>query len=84
MEGVHLGITGYMLPIETSTSSPHFVLTRRSAGCPFCPPNESTEAIEVTAVKPAAYTRSPVTVEGTLHLVGRSELGLFFRLDQAR
>ncbi len=82
--GVIFEITGYMLPVEANTTSPHFVLTRRSAGCPFCPPNEPTEAIEVFAAKPVAYTQSPVTVSGMLHLVGRSERGLFFRLDGAK
>lgn len=83
-EGVKFSITGYMLPVENSTHAAHFVLTRRSAGCPFCPPNEPTEAIEVFAAKPFDYTKAPVTVEGTLHLVASSEKGLFFRLDNAR
>ena len=82
-EGQHLSITGYMLPVEASTTSRHFVLTRRSAGCPFCPPNEPTEAMEVFAARPVAYTQAPVTAEGTLHLVARSGQGLFFRLDGA-
>ncbi|WP_375381880.1 hypothetical protein [uncultured Sphingomonas sp.] len=82
--GAAFEITGYMLPVDASTTSPHFVLTRRSTGCPFCPPNEPTEAIEVFSAKPVAYTQAPVTVSGTLHLVGRSEQGLFFRLDGAK
>lgn len=76
-------ITGYMLPVDTRTNSPHFVLTRRSAGCPFCPPNEPTEAMEVFATRPIQYTQSPVTVSGTLHLMAASEQGLFFRLTGA-
>ena len=83
-DGVRWSITGYMLPIESSTKAAHFVLTRRSAGCPFCPPNEPTEAIEIFATAPVAYTQAPVTVEGTLHLVARSAQGLFFRIDKAR
>lgn len=84
-QGGHVfNITGYMLPIERSSTSPHFVLTRRTAGCPFCPPNEPTEAIEVFATGPVAYTQAPVTIEGTLHLVSESAQGLFFRLDGAK
>ena len=83
-EGTRLTITGYMLPVESSTTSPHFVLTRRTAGCPFCPPNEPTEAIEVFATKPVAYTQAPVTIEGILHLVAESGQGLFYKLDGAR
>lgn len=84
MEGRSFSITGYMLPIEPSTHSAHFVLTRRSAGCPFCPPNEPTEAIEIFAAAPADYRQTPVTVEGRLHLVARSETGLFYRLERAK
>ncbi|BAI96730.1 hypothetical protein SJA_C1-18960 [Sphingobium indicum UT26S] len=84
MEGQSFSITGYMLPIETSTKSAHFVLTRRSAGCPFCPPNEPTEAIEIFATGPVDYRQTPVTVEGRLHLIARSETGLFYRLDRAK
>ena len=84
MEGHRFSISGYMLPIEASTTSAHFVLTRRSAGCPFCPPNEATEAMEIFSDKPIRYTQSPVTAEGILHLVARSEQGLFYRLDHAK
>ena len=73
-----------MLPDEPSLTSAHFVLTRRSAGCPFCPPNEPTEAIEVFSVASMEYTQAPVTVSGQLHLVARSETGLFYRLDHAK
>ncbi|WP_174280286.1 hypothetical protein [Sphingomonas bacterium] len=82
--GASFSITGYMLPVESSTTSPHFVLTRRSAGCPFCPPNEPTEAIEVFSSKPVAYTQSPITIEGTLQLVQESDKGLFFKLNGAK
>ena len=82
-DGKFFSISGYMLPVDTKTVSPHFVLTRRSTGCPFCPPNEPTEAIEVFASRPIAYTQAPVRIEGTLHLVAHSEKGLFFRLDTA-
>lgn len=84
MEGRPLDITGYMLPVEPTTHSAHFILTRRSTGCPFCPPNEPTEAIEVFAAAPVDYTQAPVTLQGRLHLVGQSQTGLFYRLDQAK
>ena len=84
LDGRPLIITGYMLPIEPTTHSAHFVITRRFTGCPFCPPNEPNEAIEVFTAKPADYTQAPVTITGQLHLVRASETGLFFRLDHAR
>ena len=84
LDGRPLVITGYMLPIEPTTHSSHFVITRRSTGCPFCPPNEPDEAIEVFAVQPIDYTQAPVTITGQLHLVRASGAGLFYRLDHAR
>ena len=83
MDKHRLAISGYMLPVEPTTHSAHFVLTRRSTGCPFCPPNEPTEAIEIFADKAVDYRQSPVDVSGELHLVSRSETGLFYRLDHA-
>lgn len=84
LDGQTFRITGYMLPLNTMMSSPFFILTRRSTGCPFCPPNEPTEAIQIMARVPIHYTQAPITVEGKLHLVSHSEDGLFYRLDQAR
>lgn len=84
MEGQHIAITGYILPVSTTTAATHFVLTRRSATCPFCPPNEPTEAIEVFSQKLLNYTAAPVTVEGKLHFVARSDQGLFYRIDDAK
>ncbi len=84
MDGHGFSITGYMLPIETSARAAHFILTRRSAGCPFCPPNEPTEAIEIFTSAPVDYTPAPLTVAGRLHLVPRSDTGLFYRLDHAK
>lgn len=84
LNGRQFTITGYMMPVSADLKSPHFILTRRVAGCPFCPPNEPTEAMEVFATAPVAYTQAPVTVTGRLHMVASSADGLFFRLNGAR
>ena len=76
-------ITGFMMPVVANVMSNHFVITRRSATCPFCPPNEPTEAIEVFSRNFVQYTDRSVTVEGRFHLVANSEKGLFYRLDAA-
>ena len=84
MDGQPIVITGFMLPVTAALESPHFVLTRRSATCPFCPPNEPTEAIEIFAQRLVKPTQAPLTVQGRLHLVASSAQGLFFRIDDAR
>ena len=83
MDGQAFRISGYMLPIETETSSRHFIITRRSAGCPFCAPPELTEAVEVFLTVPIRYTTEPITVQGHLHLLSHSDAGLFYRVGEA-
>ena len=84
MNNVALSISGYMLPIEATTHSAHFIITRRLTGCQFCPPNEPTEAIEVFANAPVDYRQTVVTVAGRLRLVSESSQGLFYRLEGAK
>lgn len=84
MQDVRLTISGYMLPIEATTHSAHFIITRRLTGCPFCPPNEPTEAIEIFAAAPIDYTQSVITVTGQLKLIHESSQGLFYRIDGAK
>ena len=76
-------MVGFILPLEASPSSRHFMLVRRNTGCPFCPPNAPTEAVEVMAQAPVAYTGEEVRMSGRLRLVPSSGDGLFFRLDGA-
>ena len=83
MNGRPFRISGYMLPIETDVSSRHFIITRRSAGCPFCAPPELTEAVEVFLAAPIRYTAEPISVRGRLHLVSHSDAGLFYRVGEA-
>lgn len=78
-----LTIRGFILPLEATSRSAHFMLVRRNTGCPFCPPNAPTEAVEVFAAKPVDYTGEEIAVTGRLGLQGTSDQGLFFRLDSA-
>ncbi|WP_174292632.1 DUF3299 domain-containing protein [Sphingomonas bacterium] len=84
MDNQDFVITGFMMPVGVDLASTHFVLTRRSATCPFCPPNEPTEAIEVFSDKFVKYTDAPITVSGKLQLVANSDRGLFYRLKSAK
>lgn len=83
MNGQPFRLSGYMLPIETDVNSKHFIITRRSAGCPFCAPPELTEAVEVFLEVPVRYTAEPITVQGHLHLLSHSDAGLFYRVGEA-
>ncbi|MBE7218565.1 MAG: DUF3299 domain-containing protein [Caulobacteraceae bacterium] len=81
--GKPLEIGGYIMPLEATTTTRHFILTRRSTGCPFCPPNEANEALEVFLTKPVHYEQRQFFVKGRLKLVPTSNQGLFFQLVDA-
>lgn len=76
-------ISGFMSPLETGADTRHFIVTRRSTTCPFCPPNEPTEAVEVRLDAPARFTDGEVVVTGRLALSGSSDEGLFYVLSGA-
>jgi hypothetical protein len=78
-----LRVVGFILPLEATSQSAHFSLVRRNTGCPFCPPNAPTEAVEVFAKTPIRYTGEELAMEGDLKLVAASDQGLFFRLQNA-
>lgn len=83
LAGKPLKIDGFMLPLEDSRETIHFALTRRNAGCPFCPPNRPTEAIEVILLSPLRVTGDLVSVRGDLVLQPSSAQGMFFQLRRA-
>jgi hypothetical protein len=82
-QGKSFTVTGYVLPLEATASSRHFVVTRRNTGCPFCPPNEIGEAVEIFARKPVTYTPAEVTFTGRLKLISSSAEGMFYQLEDA-
>ena len=81
--GGPLTLAGFILPLQASPVSRHFMLVRRNSGCPFCPPNAPTEALEIMADTPVAYTGEEVKITGRLKLIASSGDGLFFRLENA-
>ncbi len=81
LENKPFSITGFMMPLEPSPMTDHFILIRRNSACPFCPPNSPTEAIEIRSNAKFKYTGEEISVKGTLKLVPSSADGLFFRLE---
>ena len=79
-QGSVMKISGFILPLETTSRSAHFMLVRRNTGCPFCPPNAPTEAVEIFSRQPVRYTGEEIVVTGKLKLVPSSDQGLFFQL----
>ena len=73
--------SGWVLPLDGSDHTKHFLLTRRTPVCMFCPPGEPNEVAEVFAPKPIVWTDKLVTVTGPLSLINNGEKGMFFRIN---
>ena len=84
LSGAPFQISGFMTPLESSSRTRHFIITRRSTTCPFCPPNEPTEAVEVRLDQPTSFSDQEIVVSGRMSLVTASDAGLFYSLSSAQ
>lgn len=83
LNGQTIKISGFMLPLENSEKFTHFLLSKRTPTCFFCPPGEPNEIIEVYAAKPTEWVEDLVTYEGKFQLTRNKENGIFFRMLNA-
>lgn len=83
MEGKPITIAGFMLPLESTEKFNHFLLSKRTPTCPFCPPGEPNEIAEVFTAKPMRYDEGIIVVTGTFRFTSNPDLGLFFQLKDA-
>ena len=83
MEGKPLTISGFMLPLEATEKFNHFLISKRTPTCPFCPPGEPNEIAEVFTKEPIKYDEGIIVVRGTLKFTTNPDLGLFFQLKDA-
>lgn len=85
LDGREVVVSGFMLRTDVMPQFIHYVLTRYTPVCAFCPPGAPNEAIEVTAdhYLKAAST-GLITVRGVLHVKTDGASGLFFSLDGAK
>ncbi len=80
MEGKKMTVSGFMLPLESTEKFTHFLLSKRTPTCGFCPPGEPTEMIEVFTKEPVTWVEDSVTVTGVMTFSKEPELGVFFQL----
>jgi uncharacterized protein len=83
LDGKQVSVTGFMLPLEASDTFHHFLLSKRTPTCPFCPPGEPNEIVDVWTDQPAEWDDGAVTVTGNFTLMRDREMGLFFKLSEA-
>ena len=84
MVGKEMTISGFILPLESADKFKHFILSKRTPTCPFCPPGEPNEIIDVYMQSPIAWDEDSVKISGKFELMNNPELGMFFRLTGAK
>ena len=81
--GKKVTISGFMLPLEATEKFKHFIISKRTPTCPFCPPGEPNEIVDVWLEKSTEWNEDMVKVTGTFELMANPELGLFFKITKA-
>lgn len=84
LAGTEVKISGFMLPLEATEKFKHFLLSKRTPTCPFCPPGEPNEIVDVWLTKPTAWDDNLITVTGKFELLNNQQAGLFFKLSDAK
>jgi hypothetical protein len=82
LDGRDVTVSGYMLPLDPSPMISRFLLTRNTPVCPFCPPGQPNEVVEVDLDQFVKPTTEPVTVRGRFALRADAGQGLFFHLTR--
>lgn len=83
LNGETLTVAGFMLPLGASGATHHFLLSKYSPVCFFCPPGQPNESIEVNSTSAFVPTQDLVTITGHFALQKCSADGMFYRLDNA-
>lgn len=84
LTGRTVTVEGFMLPIGTDEYANHFLLSKRTPTCPFCPPGEPNEVLDVYADPPVKATDDMLTMTGTFALTNETDEGIFFVLKHAK
>ncbi|MBA3999452.1 DUF3299 domain-containing protein [Brevundimonas sp.] len=80
--GRRVTVRGYMLPLEATNRTAHFLISPYTPVCYFHPPAEPNEVIEVRLSRPIEAGYHLVEVTGVLRLSNDGEKGLFFVIPE--
>lgn len=83
LSGKQVKVDGFIMPLESTEKFKHFLIAKRTPTCPFCPPGEPNEIMDVWTTNPIPYTEDMIKLKGTFELMNDKEMGLFFKLKDA-
>lgn len=84
LDGQEVVLPGFMLPLDQTPKQKHFLLSRTPPSCFYCMPGGPEEVVEVLAAEGLAFSMDPFVLKGRLELLKSNEMGLFYRLKDAR
>ncbi|MFO1435741.1 MAG: DUF3299 domain-containing protein [Gammaproteobacteria bacterium] len=84
LEGKKISVAGFMLPLEMEEKFTHYLLSKRTPTCPFCPPGEPNEIVEVFSKDPVEWEEGIVTITGVMKFTDKSENGMFFQMNDGQ
>ena len=83
LAGKVITVSGFMLPLESTEKFKHFLLSKRTPTCSYCPPGEPNEVVEVFTKEPMAWDEGIVVITGTMKLTNNPDMGVFFQLKNS-
>jgi hypothetical protein len=83
LDGKTITLRGFVLPMDGSDHTQHFLISRNTPVCLYCPPGQPNEVVEVEAARAIPWTNKIVSVTGKLHLINDEEKALFFKIEKA-
>lgn len=63
--GKSVSLPGFIMPLDAATRGTHFLVSKYTPVCNFCPPGEPNEVVEVNSARPIAFGVKLVTVTGS-------------------
>jgi len=84
LDGQMVTVRGFVLPMDGSDRTKHFLVSRNTPVCMYCPPGQPNEVVEVLSPTAIEWTDKITTVTGKLSLINDGEKALFFKIENAR
>jgi len=81
LDGKSITVRGFVLPMDGSDRTQHFLISRNTPVCMYCPPGQPNEVVEVETKRALAWTNKVVAVTGKLRLINDGEQALFFKIE---
>jgi hypothetical protein len=83
LDGRTVTLRGFVLPMDGSDRTKHFLISRNTPVCMYCPPGQPNEVVEVRSSRAITWTSKVVAVTGKLSLVNDQEQAIFFKIQNA-